>query len=214
MIPLVSVCCLSYNHVRYIRQALDGILMQKTSFPFEIIVHDDASTDGTIEIIREYAAKYPNVIKPIFEAENQYSQNVSISMDILYPAARGKYIAICECDDFWTDCNKLEKQISYMERHVECSCTAHAVNYIENEKVTRNDRRTGRECDFSPEQVITGGGAFVATCSLCFRTKYACEKTKFRIMASNVGDYPLQILLSLKGTFHYFPEIMGGVSFL
>lgn len=213
MKPLVSVCCLAYNHAQYIRKALDGILRQKTSFPFEVVVHDDASTDGTVEIIKEYVAKYPGIIRPIFEKENQYSKNVSISIDILYPAAQGKYIALCECDDFWSDCNKLEKQISYMEKHLECSCTAHAVNYIENEVVTKNDRRAEKECDFLPEQVIAGGGAFVATCSLCFRTKYACEKPKFRVMAANVGDYPLQILLSLKGKFHYFPKIMGGYRF-
>lgn len=209
MRPLVSVCCLAYNHAPYIHKALDGILMQKTSFPFEVIIHDDVSTDGTIDIIKEYAEQYPDIIKPIFEEENQYSKNVPITLNILYPRARGKYIATCECDDYWTDCNKLEKQILYMEKHPECSCTAHAVNYIENGEITRNDRRSAKECDFTPEQVISGGGAFVATCSLCFRTEYACEKPKWRMLAANVGDYPSQILFSLKGKFHYFPMIMG-----
>lgn len=104
MRPLVSVCCLAYNHAPYIRKALDGILMQKTSFLFEVIIHDDVSTDGTIDIIKEYAEQYPDIIKPIFEEENQFSKNVPINLNILYPRARGKYIATCECDDYWTDC--------------------------------------------------------------------------------------------------------------
>lgn len=114
---IVSVSCITYNHAKYIRQCLDGILMQKADFQYEILIHDDASTDGTDDIIREYAQKYPTIIKPIFEKENQYSKGVPISATFNYPRAEGKYIALCEGDDYWTDPYKLQKQVVYMESH-------------------------------------------------------------------------------------------------
>lgn len=118
---MVSVLCAAYNHEKYIRQCLDGFVMQKTSFPFEVIVHDDASTDGTADIIREYEAKYPDLIKPIYQTENQYSQGISISKNYLLPNAHGKYVALCEGDDYWTDPVKLQKQVVYMEKHPQCT---------------------------------------------------------------------------------------------
>lgn len=116
MNPLVSISCITYNHVSYIRQCLDGFLMQKTDFPFEIVVHDDASTDKTAEIVREYEKKYPNIIKPIYELENQYSKpGISIN-DITFPYLRGKYIALCEGDDYWIDENKLQMQVDFLSK--------------------------------------------------------------------------------------------------
>lgn len=206
--PLISVCCVAYNHAPYIRQALDGVLMQKTKYPMEVIVHDDRSTDGTDAIIQEYADKYPDVIKPLFEEENQYSKGKSMLLDILFPMARGKYVAWLECDDYWTDPNKLQKQVGYMEAHPECSGTFHAANWLVDEKIVRNDRHFDHECDVTPQQVILGGGEYCASASLVFRTKYAWDMPKFRKIA-NVTDYPQQILLALRGQFHYFPEIMS-----
>lgn len=112
---IVSVRCLVYNQKRYIKQCLDGIVMQKTSFPYEAIIHDDASTDGTAEIIKEYACKYPNIIKPILEKENQYSKHDGSIRKIMNQACKGKYIAYCEGDDYWTDPHKLQKQVDIME---------------------------------------------------------------------------------------------------
>ena len=118
--PLVAIRCITYNHEPYIRDALNGFVMQKTNFPFVAIVHDDASTDGTAEIIREYAAKYPNIIKPIFETENQYSKHdgsISRIMAEAQERSGAKYIAMCEGDDYWTDPNKLQKQVDFLESH-------------------------------------------------------------------------------------------------
>ena len=114
---IVSIRCLAYNHEPYIRQCLDGFVMQKTDFRFEAIVHDDASTDGTDKIIREYANKYPDVIKPIFEKENQYSKHDGSLGRIMQEACTGKYIAMCEGDDYWIDPLKLQKQVDFMEKH-------------------------------------------------------------------------------------------------
>lgn len=114
---LVSIRCLVYNHEPYLRQCLDGFVMQKTNFSFEAIVHDDASTDGSAAIIREYAEKYPDIIKPIYETENQYSKHDGSLTRIMNAACRGKYVAICEGDDYWIDPLKLQKQVDFMESH-------------------------------------------------------------------------------------------------
>lgn len=126
--PFVSICCLTYNHESYIRQCLDGFVMQKANFPIEILIHDDASTDGTQDIIREYEVKYPNIIKPIYQKENQYSKGVKVSLVYNYPRAKGKYIALCEGDDYWTDPYKLQKQVDFLESHPDYVMCSHDVD--------------------------------------------------------------------------------------
>lgn len=135
-IPLVSICSITYNHAPYIRQCLDGFLMQKTNFKYEIIIHDDASTDGTTEIIKEYAEKYPDLILPIFQTENQYSKGVrGIYAKFVYPRAKGKYIALCEGDDYWTDPLKLQKQVDFLEANPEyVMCSHRFKRYFQGEK--------------------------------------------------------------------------------
>lgn len=114
---LVSIKCLVYNHEPYLRQCLEGFVMQKTNFRFEAVVHDDASTDGSAAIIREYAEKYPDIIKPIYETENQYSKHDGSLRCIVNSACKGKYIALCEGDDYWIDPLKLQKQVDFLEAH-------------------------------------------------------------------------------------------------
>ena len=128
--PLVSIRCLVYNHEPYLRQCLDGFVMQQTTFPFEAIVHDDASTDGSAAIIREYAEKYPHIIKPIYEAENQWGKGtIGKTMDAaMHP--NSKYIALCEGDDYWTDPLKLQKQIDILQKHQDCTIVFCKVNTV------------------------------------------------------------------------------------
>jgi len=115
---LVSICCLTYNHKPFIEKALNSFLAQKTNFAFEVLIHDDASTDGTAEIIKMYQNKYPSIIKPIYQAENQWSKGLrAITVNYNFPRAKGKYIAICEGDDYWTDALKLQKQVDFLEEH-------------------------------------------------------------------------------------------------
>ena len=106
----VSVLCLAYNHEKYIKKCLDSILAQKTNFKYEIIINDDASTDNTANIIKEYEEKYPEIIKPIYQIENKYSKGEAIVEEYMLPKATGKYIAFCECDDWWLSDDKLQKQ--------------------------------------------------------------------------------------------------------
>ncbi len=122
---MVSVCCLAYNHEKYIRKTLDGFVNQKTNFKYEVLIHDDASTDRTADIIREYEEKYPDIIKPIYQTENQYSKRVRINQTYIYPRTRGKYIAFCEGDDYWTDENKLQKQVDLLESNPQYIACVH-----------------------------------------------------------------------------------------
>ena len=127
----VSIYCLTYNHEKYIEQTLNGFINQKTSFKFEVIVHDDASTDNTTEIIKRFAAKYPNIIRPIYQKENQYSKGTSIVETYISPNVRAtKYYGVCEGDDYWTDEFKLQKQYEYLEQHPECSLCVHNTKRI------------------------------------------------------------------------------------
>ncbi|HNZ98453.1 glycosyltransferase [Ruminococcus sp.] len=118
--PVVSIRCTVYNHTDYVEKTLDGFLMQITDFPFEIVVHDDASTDGSADIIRKYVEKYPSLFKPILQTENQHSKGRGRVGEIVMPYLTGKYTAFCEGDDYWTDEHKLQKQVDYMESHPEC----------------------------------------------------------------------------------------------
>ena len=137
--PLVAIHCITYNHAAYIRQCLDGFVMQRTDFAFVAIVHDDCSTDGTDNIVREYAQRYPHIIKPIFETENQYSKGDGSLSRIMTQACNNtgaKYIAMCEGDDYWTDPLKLQKQVDFLEKHPECSLCYHACeNKFEGENI-------------------------------------------------------------------------------
>ena len=142
--PLVSICCLTYNHEPFIRQCLDGFLMQNTDFGVEILIHDDASTDNTPGILKEYADRYPDKIFPLFETENKYSHGYKGRMDIVfnYARAKGKYIATCEGDDYWTDPDKLQKQVNFMEAHPEYSVCFHRCQHLN----TYNGHLTNDHC--------------------------------------------------------------------
>lgn len=130
---LVSICCTVYNHSAYIRQCIDGFMMQKTNFRYEVLIHDDASTDGTQGIIREYERKFPEIIKPIYQKENQYSKGGRISIRFNIPRAKGKYIAFCEGDDYWIDPLKLQKQVDFLENNEEYYLVGMR-NYIYDQK--------------------------------------------------------------------------------
>lgn len=133
---MVSISCLTYNHAPYIRQCLDGFIMQQCDFDFEVLIHDDASTDGTADIIKEYQQKYPEIIKPFFQNENQWSKGIrGMNQKFNYPRALGKYLAMCEGDDYWTDPLKLQKQVSFLEKNTDyilVSCKTCEINIKAN----------------------------------------------------------------------------------
>lgn len=140
---MVSIICNTYNHEKYIAQTIEGFLMQKTKFRFEVLIHDDASTDKTAEIIRKYEKQYPDIIKPIYQTDNQYSMKVYVSVKYQYPRAEGKYIAYCEGDDFWTDCNKLQKQVDFLNNHPEYVACVHKYIVVDKTGKENNIRTFG-----------------------------------------------------------------------
>jgi|ADurb_Gel_01_Slu_FD_contig_121_104391_length_2451_multi_2_in_0_out_0_2 glycosyltransferase involved in cell wall biosynthesis len=204
---LVSINCITYNHERFIKQAIESFLMQKTRFDFEVLVHDDASTDKTIEIIRSYAQKYPKIIKPMYQKENQYSKGKKMFL-FNHNRALGKYVAICEGDDYWTDPYKLQEQVDYMEKNTECNLVAHAIRIIDNDKPTEKviaPYSEDRELEFS--SVIYDGG-IIGTSSIMYRKKAFDNPPDFYFCAP-VEDYPLQVYLCENKKAFYINKIMS-----
>lgn len=210
--PLVSICTITYNHSQYIKECLDGFLMQRTNFQFEVLIHDDASTDGTEEIIREYEAKYPEIIKPIYEKENQWVKGRRGSMVFNLPRSRGKYIALCEGDDYWTDPLKLQKQVDFLEANEEYGLV-HANGIIKNLKngevrlaYKNRDHLAGKDV-FT---MILLGKYSILTCSACFRkdlyTKLNITDTGGRKFL--MGDTLLWLELSKHSKVKYIDETM------
>ena len=189
--PLVSVHCITYNHEPYIAQALDGFLMQKTNFPFEVIVHDDASTDRTAEIIREYEARFPKIIKPIYETENQYSKHDGSLGRIMDAACKGKYIAFCEGDDYWIDGNKLQMQVDFLEGNPEYGmCYTRARQFIQKERIFSKTLFGKPVADFND---LLQNGNRIPTLTVMLR-KSLHERYREEIHPENKGwlmdDYP------------------------
>ena len=207
---IVSIVCLTYNHEQYIHDCLNGFLKQKTTFPFELLIHDDCSFDKTTDIIREYEAKYPNIIKPIYQKDNQYSKGKNPAIEFLYPICTGKYIALCEGDDYWTDPYKLQKQVDFLETHEDVSMCFHDAKIIYSAENRIGSFRRYSNNQYVPvEDLIIGGGGFCPTASLVFRTQYIQYGYPDFCINCHTGDFPLQLYLSTKGKIFYFSEEMS-----
>jgi glycosyltransferase involved in cell wall biosynthesis len=207
--PLVSICCTTYNHAPYIRQCLDGFLIQQTSFPFEILIHDDASTDETQDIIKEYKSKYPHLFRLVLQTENQCSKGVSPWTDILFLMTEGKYIAICEGDDYWQDPYKLQKQVDFLEKnldyglvHTGCHIFIQDKELLVNGGNLNNLKKNTEEGFLSLLEKNT-----VTTLTVCFR------KDILNVILSLVKgiswDRVLWICISKYTKIHYIPESTG-----
>ena len=209
---LVSIRCLVYNHEPYLRQCLDGFVMQKTNFAFEAIVHDDASTDKSADIIKEYAEKYPDIIKPIFETENQYSKKDGSIRRIMDDATckTTKYIAFCEGDDYWTDPLKLQKQFDFMEANPDYSLCFHPA-YVKFENGIQERTLFGewKETDYNGLDIIRQWT--IPTASVFFRAKFY-NKKYFEIANDRrfiYGDIVLFEYMSTKGRIKCINEVMS-----
>lgn len=171
---LVSVCITTYNLEEHIGKTLDSVLAQETSFPFEIVIHDDASTDRTVEIIREYVKQHPVKFKTIFQDNNIYRSHPGglghIFNSHLLPQTQGKYIAICDGDDYWTDNKKLEKQVRFMEQnpnYAGCFTNATVINEMTGEKSAYFKELQKGAVD--TRRAILNGGSTFPTSTLLFR---------------------------------------------
>lgn len=216
--PLVSICCAAYNHEAYIEDALRGFLMQECDFEYEILIHDDASTDKTAEIIKRYEMQYPEKIFPIYQTENQYSQGKKFS-DLNYERVRGKYVAICEGDDYWTNSKKLQRQVDAIEnnpKHNLCFHPAIMINCKTNfEQIIA--RYSNKDDLISIEDIILKKYGIMPTASLLMTKTILDEALEYRKDRPylTVGDLYFQIFGSYTtGTALYINEIMSVYRYL
>jgi glycosyltransferase involved in cell wall biosynthesis len=207
--PLVSVLCTCYNHTQFIATALQGFVDQRLNGRIEVIVHDDASTDGSADIIRDFEARYPDVIKGIYQTENQYRLERGRVTRIVYAAARGKYIALCEGDDYWTDPLKLQKQVDALEADPTLSMVFHNV-WMRHEQ-SRYDRfmNQGIKKERFTLADTLASEWFIGTCSMVFRDPREHFGSIGDFAWSRSGDMVLQYHLGLQGDFLYLDEVMG-----
>lgn len=207
---MVSICCTTYNQEDYIRDAIESFIMQKADFKYEIIINDDASSDHTAEIVKEYEKKYPNLIKALYQKENQFSQGVDVWYYYNFLPARGKYIAICEGDDFWSDPFKLQKQVDILEKYSECSLCFHSVRRIEaaSKKELNTIPKQLKEGFIRQERIIQLHANDVPTPSLMFPRKHIKALPQF-YFECKVKDFPLQLYLGNLGPAYYLEDTMA-----
>ncbi len=216
---MVSICCAVYNHLPYLKRVLDGFLEQNTTFEYEIIINDDVSTDGSREVLKEYQQKYPDKFRVLFQEENQYSKGKKILFDVLIPEARGKYISICEGDDYWDDPYKLQRQFEIMEREETCVFCVHKVQDVDAEGQPLGHTYPPQEVEEGlisqakfMDMLFAPSMYWFHTSSFFFR---ADEVKRFDrsypdfIKKAGVGDVPLTWLLASRGDIYYIDEVMS-----
>jgi glycosyltransferase involved in cell wall biosynthesis len=208
--PLVSICCATYNHQKYLTQAIESFLMQRGSFPIEIVIGDDCSTDRTPQIVQDYAERFPQLVRVIAADANV---GVSLNAFRIREAARGKYIALCEGDDYWTDPDKLQKQVDFLERNPEFTVSGHWVKNVDGSgNLLERQVFTGESCPevFGVQQAIQGTPTHMN--SWVFRTSALRSIPRQKmdlVLRLPAHDEPLLLLLLVQGKGFCFPETMG-----
>ena len=206
---LVTVIIPTHDHAPFIARAVESVLAQKTTFSFDILIHDDASTDGTAEIVRRYAAQYPQKIQLIAQTVNQYQRDKKIQTHILYPRISAKYTAICDGDDLWTNEHKLQLQVDYLEQHPDCTlCICGA------DKIDVSDRIIGaaapyrEDCVVRMEDMIRAGGEFCSSNTIVAPTSLLNSQPDFCEL-TEVEDIPVHMWCAINGYAWYFGAHMA-----
>jgi glycosyltransferase involved in cell wall biosynthesis len=205
-IPLVSVICFTYNHSKFIGETLNGFVNQKVNFLVKYIVHDDASTDKSQEIIEEYSSLYPKELCAICQVENQRSKGSGVVSSLVMPLATGKYIAFCEGDDYWIDNRKLQKQVDFLEANPRFSICFSPAKIVDKE---------GNELEISNESTPSVTtfkdllkGNYLNTPTVMIRREALPDPLPEWIKKMPMGDWPLLLLASLNGDIKMFQEPM------
>ncbi len=217
----VSIFCLAFNHEKYIRQCLDSFVMQK-GVTFEIIIHDDASTDKTADIIREYTKKYPNLFKPVYQTTNhRYFPHIDYGKEYLVPLISGKYVAMCEGDDYWTDPYKLKKQCEALEKNPDCYLCLHDVEVVDEKGLPIGKHYplctvpTGKLLSENFFDIYEKARYYHLSSCFCLAEKYIEYKynpPEFRLAALS-WDRPLLLYFSYIGNVYYINETMSNYRF-
>lgn len=206
--PLVSIICTTYNHEEYIEKCLNGFLLQETTFPIEIIVHDDASTDRTREILKTYCNQYPQLFRPIFQLENKLKHGIR-PVPIAISESKGKYIAFCEGDDYWIDKDKLEEQIGQLKINKDAQLSFHRV-HIENSLKPESESKKFPELDLKPEYKFDEllKSNIIPTASVVARRE-AVHQTPDWFSRIPMNDWPRWIMACLNGPALASNKAMG-----
>lgn len=205
-IPKVSILCITYNQDKFIRQALENFVAQKTDFAFEILVHDDASTDKTVEIIKEFENKYPKIIRPVFQKENQFSKGLfGVPVKTLLEMARGECVALCEGDDYWTDHSKLQKQADFMDKNLSYSMCFHPAKVMFEKNPEKDyvypDFKSNK--NFTFEELLKLN--FIQTSSVIYR-----KQKYYRLLTKILPyDWYLHLFHANFGEIGFIDEIMS-----
>lgn len=231
-----TVCtrCYTFNQEAYILDALNGFVMQETTFPVVSCIVDDASTDNEPQVLRDYFNTHFDVddsscafrentdYGEVLFARHKTNKNCYFAVVLLKEnhfkkkskrpyltrwIDNSKYIALCEGDDYWTDPKKLQVQVEYMESHPQCTLTVHPAYWKKQDELLLRGCQEPSPKDYSVEELIRYGGLYFATASFVYRPELDGERPDWRRKAG-VGDFPLQILAGIYGTVHYIPEIM------
>ncbi|MEA4870299.1 MAG: glycosyltransferase [Christensenella sp.] len=206
--PLVTVILPTHNHAPFIAGAIESVLLQKTEYPFDILLHDDASTDGTADICREYAARYSEKITLIAQTVNQYQTDRRIQSHILIPRVSAKYTAILDGDDYWIDPEKLQKQVGYLEAHPDCTlCVGGAVAVDVQGGVVGRAMPYPESRVIDPADMIRAGGGFTASDTIVMPTQLLKDLPAFAD-AIEAEDIPFQLLGALKGYAYYIADTL------
>lgn len=200
--PIVSICCATFNHEQFIHDAMHGFLSQRTLFPFEILVHDDASTDNTLEVVRDYQSRFPSIIRVIAQSENQYSKGRRIVGELIMPEAKGQYLAICEGDDYWTDPEKLAKQVRFLENNPDyVLCYSDCVGL--DQESGNTVKVAGVRWDLSERELQETASIFTLT--TCFRN--VLHPWPVEVSRAPYGDLTLWSLLGDHGKGKFLRDI-------
>ncbi|MFT4518057.1 MAG: glycosyltransferase involved in cell wall biosynthesis [Halioglobus sp.] len=208
---LVSVVCATYNQERYLANALDGFLAQLTSFPFEILVHDDASTDGTAAIIRSYHERYPEIIRPIIQAENQYSKGGFKPWVYAASHSCAQYIAVCEGDDYWIVEDKLQRQIDALDENENVDFSFHSAFELTEGQLLDHASWVFGEDQILPLDFLMDlrAGSFAPTASYVIRRRVLENLPEWFLQGAPVADFFVERYAALRGGAAYFCEPMS-----
>ena len=203
--PIVSVICATYNHSPYLATCLNSIVGQETDFDIEIIVHDDASTDGTQDLILAYARQYPQLIRPIIQHQNQYSDTHKLRIELL-EHARGEFVAICDGDDYWGDPRKLSKQLRFLREHPECVLCYHDVCVVDERGETIKPAARSQNCNYSAKTLRVLGCGWLPLVSVMHRNVMMDAPPEFHLAPNS--DHFLPVLLAPFGGAGYCPNVL------
>ena len=206
--PKCTVLIITYNHRKFIEQNLSSVLGQITNFNFEIIIHDDASTDGTREFIQTISKKYPSKIFPILQSENQISQKKDI-LPLIFPYIKSKYVALCEGDDYWTDPCKLQKQVDFLDAHPDFSIVFHPVKMLWEQGEHHSGYWGPTENEKTHLDKVIWEKNVIPTLSVMYRWRLSGKDISLWPYGVAPGDWYLHLLHSQVGKIGFIPEEMG-----